>query len=253
MIISMKKIFLTGFTIIFGLFLSDDAVLAQLHYQSGCTHDESFLRTGTDFNSFEANALSLPDSTRKISPVDTMHMSLLERTFWGRHGLMRLTHIASLDPNNPVNDFRQMAKARRKMLTWHQALGLATIASMTVTVIGGIQDYSRPPRQKGQPYSSLHRASLPFTIGLYSATATLALSSPPKLIPSEKKWDTISFHKLFAVVHLAGMIVTPMLAPRGGRGGASSNYNSQKRIHEISGLITYGAFTSGMLVVTFFR
>jgi hypothetical protein len=181
-------------------------------------------------------------------------MSILERSFWGRHGLMRLTHLASLDPEKPVNDFRQMAKIRRKMLTWHQALGLATIASMTVTVIGGLQDLKRPPRipGQGQRYSSLHRASLPFTIGLYSATATLALASPPKLIPSDKKWDTITFHKIFAVVHLAGMIVTPMLAPHG-RGGTTSNYNSQKRVHEIAGLITYGAFTSGMLVVTLFR
>lgn len=174
-----------------------------------------------------------------ISPVDTMQMSHLERLFWGRGGLMRRVGLFSLDESSPRNDFRQMAKVRRRMLSLHQTLGLATIASMAVTVYGG-------QRAIDGHGSGLHKASLPFTIGLYSTTAALALASPPKLIPSRGGMDTISFHKLFAAVHLTGMVLTPMLAPGGGG-------QSARRRHQISGYTTFGAFTGGMMVVTFFH
>ncbi|MCC7264497.1 MAG: hypothetical protein IT369_18450 [Candidatus Latescibacteria bacterium] len=182
----------------------------------------------------------VPAAHRAISPVDTMKLSLLERAFWGRHGLMRTTHLFRLDEQNPRNDFRQMAHARRKMLSTHQMMGLATAISMAVTVYGGQHALNTGD-------SSLHKASLPFTIGLYSATAALALASPPKLIPSRGGRDTITFHKYFAALHMAGMIVTPLIAPGG------SDPMSVRRRHQISGYTTFGAFTSGILVVTVFK
>lgn len=179
-------------------------------------------------------------AARAISPVDTMQLSLLERAFWGRHGLMRTTHLFRLDEQNPRNDFRQMAHVRRKMLSTHQMLGLATAASMAVTVYGG-------QRAIDGHSSSLHKASLPFTIGLYTATAVLALASPPKLIPSRGGMDTITFHKYFAMLHMAGMVVTPLIAPGG------SDPMSVRRRHQISGYTTFGAFTGGIMVVTFLK
>ncbi len=75
----------------------------------------------------------------------------------------------------------------------------------------------------------------------------MALASPPKLIPSRGGMDTITFHKYFAMVHLAGMAITPLIAPRG------SNYESNKRWHQVSGYTTFGAFTAGILVVSVFK
>lgn len=176
---------------------------------------------------------------RVVSPVDTLHMSILEKAFWSRHGLMRVTGLFRLDQDNPRNDFRQLAKVRRKMLSCHQMLGLATVASMAVTVYGG----QRAINGNG---SGLHTASLPVAIGLYSTTAALALASPPKLVPERRGVDTIDFHKGFAALHLAGMLITPMIAPDGADGKGA-------RRHQVTGYSTFGAFTAGMLVVTVFN
>lgn len=174
-----------------------------------------------------------------VSPIDTLRKSPLEKVFWGRHGLYRVTGLFKTDPDHPVNDIRRMIKVRRKMLSIHQIMGLATMASMTATVVGG--QLAIDGRGSG-----LHKGSLPVTIGLYSATAALALSAPPKLIRGGGV-DTITFHKAFAVLHIAGMILTPLLAPELDEGSGNA------QLHQIFGYATYGAFTAGMLTVMLFR
>lgn len=173
---------------------------------------------------------------QKFSPVDTLHMSAWERLWWGRNGVMRLAF--KLDAQNPVNDLRQIAKVRRKMLSVHQVLGMATVASMAVTVAGGF----KAANGKG---GGLHESSLPFTIGLYSTTAFLALASPPKLVPSRHEWDSIWLHRLLAAAHLAGMIITPMLAPEEER--------TQVKWHRALGVATFATFSTSMLVVMIFH
>lgn len=175
-----------------------------------------------------------------VSPLDTLRKSPIEKVFWGRHGLYRVTGLFKTDPDEPVNDIRRMLKVRRKMLSLHQILGLTTVASMTVTVVGG-------QRAIDGHGSTLHKASLPVTIGLYSTTAALALTAPPKLLRGGGI-DTITFHKAFAVLHLAGMILTPMVAPELDEGGEGN-----KSLHQALGYATYGAFTAGMLTVMLFR
>lgn len=178
--------------------------------------------------------LCLPE--QKFSPIDTLHMSAWEKLWWGRHGMMRLAF--RLDEQNPVNDLRQMAKVRRKMLSVHQVLGMATVASMAVTIAGGY----KAANGKG---GGLHESSLPFTIGLYSTTAFLALASPPKLVSARNQWDTIRVHRLLAVAHLAGMIITPMLAPEEER--------TQVKWHRALGVATFATFSTSMLVLILFH
>lgn len=181
------------------------------------------------------------EPTYAPSPLDTLHMSPLEHVFWGRHGFFRGVGLFKTDQEHPVNDLRHIAKIRRTMLSWHQRLGLITVASMATTVIGGQLAISGHG-------SGLHKASLPFTIGLYATTATLALASPPKLIRGSGGLDTITFHKAFAVLHLAGMILTPMLAPEAGEGTWS-----RRHIHQDFGYATFAAFSAGVITVTLFQ
>lgn len=180
-------------------------------------------------------------SRRTFSPVDTLRMSPLERLFWKRHGLMRLTGLFSLDKDNPTNDLRQIAKTRRRMLSWHQKLGLLTIGSMAVTLISG-------QRALSGHNPGFHKTSVRITIGMYSGTALFSLASPPKLVPKRGGIDTITFHKWFAILHAAGMIITPLINPSPG-----FDYQSKARRHQIAGYITFSAFTAGMLTVMLFR
>ncbi|MCG3120710.1 MAG: hypothetical protein ALAOOOJD_03538 [bacterium] len=186
-------------------------------------------------NPFPISSYSLRLPEQKFSPLDTLHMSAWERLWWGRHGVMRLAF--KLDEQNPVNDLRQIAKVRRKMLNIHQVLGMATVASMAVTVTGGFKAVN------GR--GGLHESSLPFTIGLYSTTAFLALASPPKLVSSRQQWDSIRVHRLLAAAHLAGMIITPMLAPEEER--------TQVKWHRALGVATFATFSTSMLVVMIFH
>ncbi len=176
------------------------------------------------------------DST--LSPLDTLDMSLWERTFWGRHGLARVTGLFPTHPDEPTDDLRQIAAVRRRMLGLHQTLGLATVASMAATVVGGQIAVSTGN-------SGFHEATLPVTIGLYSTTAALALLSPPKIVSFDGGGiDSITLHRWLAAGHVAGMILTPLLAPDGA---------DDARVHQISGYATFGTLTAAMLVVTLLR
>ena len=192
-----------------------------------------------DLDALDAEAFSvglLADTT--LSPLDTLHMSLWERAFWGRHGLARVGGLFPTHPDNPTDDLRQIAHVRRRMLGLHQTLGLVTVASMAATVVGG-----QIAASGGS--SGFHEATLPVTIGLYSTTAALALLSPPKLVTFEGGGvDSITIHRWLAVGHVAGMVLTPLLAPEGA---------DDVRIHQISGYATFGTFSAAMLVVTLLR
>lgn len=198
-----------------------------------------------------ARLASLPDlaappawdtGIRDGSPLDTLHMSLLEKGFWGRRGLFRSLGIFKTDHEKPVNDLRRIVKIRRKMLSLHQTLGLVTVASMATTVIAGQAAFNGGN-------GNVHTTAVSFTIGLYTATAALAFASPPKLIRGGGGLDTITFHKIFAALHIAGMILTPMFAPDDEGGGS----RSRLRTHQALGYATFAAFSAGMIVVTFFK
>ena len=177
---------------------------------------------------------ALADSV--VSPLDTLDMSLWERTWWGRGGLFRRVGLFPTHPERPTDDLRQIAAVRRRMLRWHQTLGLVTVASMASTVIGG--QIAASTGKKG-----FHEATLPVTIGLYSTTAALALLSPPKPIQLEGRGgiDSITIHRWLAVGHVAGMIVTPLLA------------EDNQSAHRVMGYATFATFSAAMLTVTLLR
>ncbi len=178
----------------------------------------------------------LADST--VSPLDTLQMSRWERVFWGRRGLTRRLGLFPTHPDEPTDDLRQIAHVRRRMLGLHQTLGLVTVASMAATVIGGQIAVSGGG-------SGFHKATLPVTIGLYSATAALAILSPPKLVTFEgRRIDSITIHRWLAIGHVAGMILTPLLAP---------SSVDDARLHQITGYATFATFSAAMLVVTLLR
>lgn len=174
---------------------------------------------------------ALADTTR--SPLDTLAMSPWERVWWGRRGVMRQTGLFPTHPDEPLDDLRQVAQVRRRMLRWHQTLGLATVASMGVTVAGGVA----AALDAGE---GLHEASLPVTIGLYATTATLSLLAPPPPVrlDGRRGVDSITIHRWLAVGHVAGMLLTPLLSEDG------------RAVHQAMGVATFATFSAAMLTVT---
>jgi hypothetical protein len=169
------------------------------------------------------------------------HLSLVERGLWGESGLLRTTGIAGpLTPEARKNEL----SVRRGMLTVHQIGGLVTLGLMGTTVYFGQMSLDHPQTRS---YRNSHGNFVSATIIAYSLTGALALLSPPPLIRRDEV-STTSIHKTLAWVHVAGMILTPIL-------GASLrhtlNYDQLARFHQISGYVTTATFAAAMIVITF--
>ena len=168
-------------------------------------------------------------------------MSFMERGLWGEDGLFRSWGITgALTPETRKHEL----DVRRTMLTMHQIGGFTTLASMIATAYFGQKFLDTGTRNS----LNMHQTFIPITIGLYGATALLSVLSPPPLIRRDEV-STTSIHKLLAWVHVAGMIITPILGAAIGRRNAS--FEEKARIHQVAGYITTGVFAASMIVITF--
>ncbi len=183
----------------------------------------------------------------KLLPDD---MSLMERGLWGESGILRGIGIAS--PLTPEVRKHELA-VRRTMLTMHQIGGFLTLGSMITAVYFGQKSLSSPyTGQSHDPYRSSHQTFVKTTIGLYAATGLLAILSPPPLIRRDET-STTTIHKTLAWIHVAGMIVTPLLGNAVLKRGPVGRYAdlNQARFHQISAYITTAVFAASLIVVTF--
>ena len=176
---------------------------------------------------------------RKLLPDN---MSFLERGLWGEHGLVRGIDIAS--PLTPEVRKHELA-VRRTMLTMHQIGGFVTLGLMGAAVVYGQRSLDHLQRRDRE----LHQTYVTATIISYSATALLAVLSPPPLIRREGESSTTTLHKTLAWIHAAGMIATPLLGAAINRRGAS--FRDQARVHQIAAYITTSVFAASFVVVTF--
>ncbi len=186
---------------------------------------------------------SLPRiSQRKLLPDN---MSFMESALWGERGFMRTIGIAS--PLTPESRKSEIA-LRRTMLSMHQIGGYITLACMGAAVyygqeiLNGTSDIAKYRSLKNN-----HEAFVTATMITYSATALLSILSPPPLIRRDES-STTTLHKTLAWIHVAGMVLTPIL---GSMLEHSSNYESAARFHQYSAYITTAVFATSMIVMTF--
>jgi hypothetical protein len=196
----------------------------------------------TFFGGTQINPDTLPVSVKpKLLPDK---MSLLERGVWGESGFLRWTGIASLlTPEVRKHEL----EIRRVMLSIHQIGGFTTLGLMLATCYYGqkIIDGGVDGRRN---YENTKNTLVTATITSYSITALLSLLSPPPLIRRDEA-STISTHKTLAWLHVAGMIVTPILGSLISR---NHTFNmDEAHVHQISGYITTALFATSMIVVTF--
>lgn len=186
--------------------------------------------------SLEPDSLSQPPKHSLLPP----NMSIMEKWLWGENGVLRETGIVS--PLSPQERKSELS-LRRTMLTTHQIGGFVTLALMGSAVYFGQQviDGHREYRRN-------HQYFVTATIISYSATGLLAVFSPPPLIRRDEV-STTTIHKTLAWIHVAGMIITPILGGMIKHRGSSTL--ESEHIHQISGYITTAVFTASMITVTF--
>ena len=182
-------------------------------------------------------------TARRLLPED---MSWMEKFLWGEHGIFR---SGELTPQKRKSELA----LRRTMLTWHQRIGITTWFLMSATVLAG-----QLTLNGNRKYRDWHSPLADATIIGYSATALLAILSPPPLIRRSGEHDTVFWHKLLAFVHAAGMIALPILANsivrrsrfNGVRGPKRFNM-ARARAHQITAYVTYTAFTASIITIFF--
>jgi hypothetical protein len=166
------------------------------------------------------------------------NISFMEKELWGEDGILRTTGIAS--PLTPEARKSEL-DLRRTMLSLHQICGIVTMGFMGTAVYFGQRTIDGNRSARGD-----HQLFVTATIISYSATAALAIFSPPPLIRRDET-STTTIHKTLAWFHAAGMIITPIL------GGMIHRHSpiQQERIHQISGYLTTATFAAALLTVTF--
>jgi hypothetical protein len=212
--------------------------------------DEAFHPLSLPDTTITQNAATTADEdTSEVSDKPKLlpdKMSFGETFFWGEHGLWRRLGISSeLSPEVRKHELG----LRRTMLTIHQISGFATVALMWTTAYYG-QQVINGHTNLGNTKSNLATA----TILAYSFTALMSLLSPPPLIRRDEE-GTIGTHKLLAWIHVAGMIITPILANniKERIPGTHQSFLNLDRahVHQVAGYITTAVFTAAMITVTF--
>ena len=187
-------------------------------------------------DSSRVDSLPLP-LKRRLLPDN---LSIVERGIWDETGLVRTWGI--LPPLTPP-ERRYELGIRRTMLTSHLIGGFVTLGLMTSAVYFGQRSIDN---RESRSLRNDHQTFVTLTIISYSATGLLALLSPPPSIRRDET-STTSIHKALAWFHVAGMILTPLLAP----GGRTTKVDQQARFHQISAYITTATFAASMIVITF--
>lgn len=182
----------------------------------------------------------LQPSTPAKQELFPKKMLFTQRLAWGEHGFLRGSK--PITPELRENDL----KIRRKMLVAHQILGVATLAGFIGQAIVGPKLYSA--ESTGVNYKNLKDTHelLALTVNTtYSFTALMALFAPPPMVNRDKGISAIRLHKWLAVVHLAGMLATNVLAAQ-----IDGDPNSKLLpYHRAAAYTTFASFAAAMVVI----
>jgi hypothetical protein len=181
----------------------------------------------------------LTDSTT-AEPLLPRHLIFTQRAFWGPKGLLRVMNVAPLTSEGRIKEL----KVRRTMLRAHQIMGFVTLAGFVAQGIVGSKLYNAT----GENYQRIHNTHEMLATGIniaYATTALLSLTAPPKIVGERRGLSSIKIHKYLAVVHMAGMVATNLLA------GAIKQDYSLKPYHRAAAYTTFGAFAASIIAIKF--
>jgi hypothetical protein len=133
---------------------------------------------------------------------------------------------------------------RHHQLKLHQAVALTTLGVMAVTAgLGYASSRGLLPVSVREP----HIAAAGLSTGLYLATATLALTTPPSPLGGEAAaWDTVGLHRNLGWLHMAGMAGTVGLGLANILGPGNMTTP-----HGLAGYATLGLMATSAAIVAF--
>ena len=178
------------------------------------------------------------------------NISFMERGLWGESGFFRSIGIAGeLTPESRKSEL----SARRTMLTMHQIGGYVTLGLLGATLYYGqktLNDSNDPVQDRAD--QTKHNQFLTYAIISYGLTGLLAVISPPPLI-RRNETSTTTIHKTLAWVHVAGMVLTPIIGSMVKKRSGRLSYIDlpTAHFHQVSAYVTTGVFAASMIIITF--
>lgn len=144
-------------------------------------------------------------------------------------------------------------KLRRRLLTWHQALGFVTLAALAVTDIIGTLDYHDKYSAGGSDNGQLlpwHEGLSIGTTGLFAATGILALAAPNPY-PKPRKFDATLIHKIAMAIACVGFVAEIALGPLTAVSDGKLFQRDLAVTHVAVGWATFGFMGAGVLSYVF--
>lgn len=219
----MKKIFFSVFFFLFSLTLFSQT---------------DSIKIKTDSTNSALDLLAEVTETQKDSiTLLPQKMIFTQRLLWGQKGLMRNFDTFKLSPEERAKELG----IRRTMLSAHQILGFATLAGMVGQGIVGAKLYKNPADHN---LKDTHETLAGAVNGMYFATASLALFSPPKMLDERKGYSSIKVHKWLSIIHLTSMIATNILADK-------AEDPKYKPYHRAAAYTAFGSLAAAMIVIKF--
>jgi len=235
--------------IIITLILSSKTSAQGLSFNSHTLHTSEEIQKPDDRGelSQDFNFISIEGDTipQQVKPnLLPKNMSIMEKGLWGENGFLRTVGLA---PELTVESRKSELKLRRTMLSIHQIGGFTTLGLMLATCYYGQKIIDGGVNGR-RDYENTKYLFVNLTISAYTLTGLLSILSPPPMIRRDEV-STTSIHKTLAWFHVAGMIITPILA------NAISSHRQfhmdKAHVHQVAGYITTAIFASAMIVITF--
>ena len=224
-------------------------------HAQGLSFNEQTLHTSETIPSSRAQTEFLEDNSFIPFDGDTLphpikqnllpkNISFMEKGLWGESGLLRKIGLA---PQLTLESRKSELGLRRTMLSIHQIGGFTTLGLMLATCYYGQKIIDGGVNGR-RDYEKTKYLFVNLTISSYTLTGLLSILSPPPLIRRDEV-STTSIHKTLAWFHVAGMIITPILA--NAIVSQRQFHMDKAHVHQVAGYLTTAIFASAMIVITF--
>ncbi len=140
---------------------------------------------------------------------------------------------------------------RRKMLTWHQGVGLGMFAlQLATTIVGQLSYDDKFGGDNTGKYVQAHAILAYSTLAAFAAAGTLALLAP-KPFERQEGFDRVSLHKVAMFTAAAGMLAQGLLGMWTQSREGYLNQQSIARAHLVVGYVTLVAVATGVGALVF--
>jgi hypothetical protein len=142
-------------------------------------------------------------------------------------------------------------RQRRRLLTWHQGVGLGMFAlQLATTVVGQLNYDDKFGGDNSGKYVQAHSLLAFSTLVTFAAAGTLALLAPAP-IHRDEGFDRVTLHKIAMAVATAGMVAQGVLGVYTQSREGYLNQQTFGKVHLAIGYATLAAVATGVAALVF--